>query len=56
MTIAAVSALVFSGYILFDTSRIVLGGETNYILATLRLYLDVLNLFLSLLRLLGGRR
>ncbi|BAP88031.1 putative uncharacterized protein [Burkholderiales bacterium GJ-E10] len=56
LTVAALSAMVFSGYILFDTSRIVLGGETNYILATLQLYLDILNLFLSLLRLLSDRR
>lgn len=56
LTVAALSALVFSGFILFDTSRIVTGGERNYILATLRLYLDVLNLFISLLRLLGDRR
>ena len=56
MALAAVTAILFSGYILFDTSRIVTGGETNYIMATLRLYLDILNLFLALLRLLGGRR
>ena len=56
LAIAAVSSLLFCGYILFDTSRIVSGGETNYIMATLRLYLDILNLFLSLLRLLGDRR
>ena len=56
LTISAVSALVFCGYILYDTSRIVTGSETNYVLATLRLYLDVLNLFLDLLNLLGGRR
>ncbi len=54
LTLAAMSAILFSGLILFDTSRIVRGGETNYILATLQLYLDVLNLFLALLRLLGG--
>lgn len=55
-TISAVSALVFCGYILYDTSRIVTGGETNYIIATLKLYLDVLNLFLDLLNLLTARR
>ncbi len=56
LAISAVSALVFCGYILYDTSRIVTGSETNYILATLRLYLDVLNLFLDLLNLLSARR
>jgi modulator of FtsH protease len=56
LTISAVSALVFCGYILYDTSRIVTGGETNYIIATLKLYLDVLNLFLDLLNLLTARR
>ncbi len=56
LTISAVSALVFCGYILYDTSRIVTGGETNYIIATLQLYLDVLNLFLDLLNLLSDRR
>jgi modulator of FtsH protease len=52
VTISAVSALVFCGYILYDTSRIVTGGETNYVMATLQLYLDGLNLFLDLLDLL----
>lgn len=56
LMVASLSAIVFSGYILYDTSRLILGGETNYIMATLSLYLDVLNLFLALLRLLGGRR
>ena len=56
LALAAVSAILFSGYILFDTSRIVRGGETNYVMATVSLYLDILNLFLSLLRLLGDRR
>jgi modulator of FtsH protease len=55
MAIAGVSALVFCGYILYDTSEIIHGGETNYILAAMRLYLDILNLFMSLLRLLSRR-
>jgi modulator of FtsH protease len=54
LALAAVSALIFSGYILYDTSEIVHGGETNYILATVNLYLDILNLFLALLRLVGA--
>jgi modulator of FtsH protease len=55
MTLAAVSALLFCGYILYDTSDIIHGGETNYIMATMRLYLDILNLFMDLLRLLSRR-
>lgn len=49
--LAAFGVLIFSGYILYDTANLVRGGETNYILATISLYLDILNLFLSLLRL-----
>lgn len=44
---------IFSAYILFDVQRIINGGETNYISATLALYLDVYNIFVSLLQLLG---
>ena len=55
LTIAAVSALIFCGYILYDTSDIIHGGETNYIVATMRLYLDIINLFLDLLQLLSRR-
>jgi modulator of FtsH protease len=55
-TMAAVSALVFSGYILYDTSRIINGGEDNYLMATISLYLDLINLFLALLRILSVAR
>jgi modulator of FtsH protease len=55
MAISAMCALVFSGYILYDTSDIIHGGETNYIMASMRLYMDILNLFLSLLQLLSRR-
>lgn len=55
MAMAGVCALLFCGYILYDTSAIVLGGETNYIMAAMRLYLDILNLFQSLLQLLSRR-
>lgn len=55
MAIAGVSALLFCGYILYDTSEIIHGGETNYIVAAMRLYLDIINLFLALLRLLSRR-
>jgi modulator of FtsH protease len=52
LTISAIAVLIFSAYILFDVSRIVLGGETNYVMATLALYLDIYNLFVNLLQLL----
>ena len=52
LAISSVAVLLFSGFILFDVSRIVQGGETNYIMATLALYLDIYNLFVNLLQLL----
>jgi modulator of FtsH protease len=52
IAISAIGALLFTGYLLFDLSRIVNGGETNYITATLAVYLDIYNLFVSLLNLL----
>ncbi len=45
--------MLMSGFILFDTSRIVRGGETNYIMATYGLYLSIFNIFISLLQILG---
>jgi len=54
LTISAVMVLLMSALILFDTSRIVNGGETNYIRATVSLYLSLYNLFVSLLQLLGA--
>ena len=52
LTISAIAVLIFSAYILFDVSQIVNGGETNYVMATLSLYLDIYNLFVNLLQLL----
>ena len=52
LTISAIAVLLFSAYILFDVSRIVNGGETNYIMATMSLFLNIYNLFTSLLHLL----
>ena len=52
LTISAVAVLIFSLYLLYDVSNIVRGGETNYITATLSLFLDVYNIFISLLNLL----
>jgi len=52
VTLSAIGVLIFSLYLLHDVSAIVRGGETNYIMATTRLFLDLLNLFLMLLNLL----
>ena len=52
LTISALAVMIFSAYILYDISRIVNGGEDNYITATLAVYLDVYNVFVSLLNLL----
>ncbi len=60
LTISAVAVLIFSLYLLFDVQSIVRGGETNYISATLKLFLDVYNIFINLLNILlafsGQRR
>ncbi|MBW8192432.1 Bax inhibitor-1/YccA family protein [Neiella marina] len=53
LAISAGMVLIMSGLILFDTSRIINGGETNYIRATVSLYLNIFNLFVHLLHLLG---
>ncbi len=53
MAISVAAIGVFSAYMLYDLKRIVDGGETNYISATLALYLDIMNVFQSLLALLG---
>ena len=52
LTISAVAVLIFSMYLLYDVSNIVRGGETNYITATLNLFLDLFNIFISLLNIL----
>lgn len=53
VAISAAVVFIMSGLILFDTSRIINGGETNYIMATVSLYMNIYNLFTSLLHLLG---
>lgn len=53
IAISGLFVVIFSGYILYNTSQILHNGETNYIMATISLYLDILNLFLSLLRILS---
>jgi modulator of FtsH protease len=56
LLIAYASVLIFGGYILYDTSEIIAGRQTNYIMATISLYLDILNMFLSILRIVAGSR
>ncbi|MFO7582197.1 Bax inhibitor-1/YccA family protein [Guyparkeria sp.] len=53
MTISAAVVLLMSGFILYDTGRMVNGGEDNYLLLTVSLYLNIFNLFVHLLSLLG---
>ena len=53
LAISSAVILLMSGFILFDTSRIIHGGETNYIRATVGLYLNIYNLFIHLLHLLA---
>jgi len=54
LAISGVIVLLMSGFILFHTSQIIHGGETNYIMATVSLYLAIYNLFTSLLHILGA--
>ena len=53
LAISAGVIMLMSGFILFDTSRIVRGGETNYIMATYGMYLSIFNIFIHLLNILG---
>lgn len=53
LTVSAMFVLLMSGLILYETSNIIHGGETNYIMATVSLYVAIFNLFTSLLHLLG---
>jgi len=53
MVLSTLAIVIFSAYLLFDLKQIIDGGETNYISATLALYLDLFNIFQSLLALLG---
>jgi modulator of FtsH protease len=53
LAVSAMFVLLMSGFILYETSNILHGGETNYIMATVSLYISIYNLFTSLLHLLG---
>ena len=54
LTVSAMFVLLMSGLILYETSNIIQGGETNYIMATVTLFVAIFNLFSSLLHLLGA--
>lgn len=54
LAISALFVLISSGLILFQTSQIIHGGETNYIMATVTLFVSIYNLFVSLLQILGA--
>jgi modulator of FtsH protease len=53
LAVSGMFVLAMGGLILFETSQIIRGGETNYVMATVTLYISIYNLFLSLLQLLG---
>lgn len=53
LTVSAAFVLLMSGLILYETSNIIHGGETNYVMATVTLFVSIFNLFTSLLYLLG---
>ena len=53
LAVSAMFVLLMSGLILYETSQIVHGGETNYIMATVTLFVSLFNLFTSLLHILG---
>lgn len=53
LAVSAMFVLLMSGFILYETSNILHGGETNYVMATVSLYISIYNLFTSLLHLLG---
>ncbi|AUT66315.1 Bax inhibitor-1/YccA family protein [Paraburkholderia terrae] len=53
LTVSVLAIAIFSAYMLYDVQRVVNGGETNYITAALAIYLDVYNVFVNLLALLG---
>ncbi|MBK4734453.1 Bax inhibitor-1/YccA family protein [Noviherbaspirillum pedocola] len=53
LVVSVLAIAIFSAYILFDVQQVINGGETNYISATLAIYLDLYNIFANLLSLLG---
>lgn len=56
MALSGAVILLMSGFILYDTSRMVNSGEDNYLMMTVSLYLSIFNIFVSLLNILGASR
>jgi len=54
LAVSAMFILVMGGFILYQTSAMIHGGETNYIIATVGLYVSIYNLFVSLLQIIGA--
>ena len=54
LAVSSMFVLLMAGLILYQTSQLIHGGETNYIMATVTLYVSIFNLFTSLLHLLGA--
>jgi modulator of FtsH protease len=53
LAISAVVIMLMSGFILYDTSQMIHGGQTNYLLMTISLYINIFNIFIHLLNILG---
>jgi modulator of FtsH protease len=53
LTVSVLAIAIFSAFMVYDIKRVIDGGETNYVSATLAIYLDIYNVFQSLLMLLG---
>ena len=53
LTVSVLAIAIFSGFMLYDVNRVINGGETNYVSATLAIYLDIYNVFSNLLMILG---
>lgn len=53
LALSAIGAVLFTGWLLFDLSEVIHGRETNYVLASIGVYLDILNIFISILNILG---
>lgn len=55
LALSTLCILIFSGYIVYDVNKVVTGGETNPVRAALQIYMDVINIFVSLLNILGRK-
>ena len=54
LVLSAVALILFSAYLIYDVQQVVNGGESNYVLATMSIYLDIVNIFMSLLDIFGA--